>query len=291
MEITKGKISWIDITKPKQEDLDFLEKKYKFHKIILKELEHPSARARVEYYKDYLYLIYHFPIYDVREATSRNTEIDFLITKDAVITAHYEKIDELNHFKNLNFESSLDLAYQIIEHLLSFEERQLAHIGEKIETVGRELFHDREKEVLTAISRLKRDVSEYRIIVRRQSPILKSFIEHGTTFWGEKASIYLRSLEGNHLRVSDQVEDYRETISDFEDTNNQLMNVKATEVMKTFTILAFLTFPLMLIAAIFSMKTRDTPFINMPGAFWIVFGIMIISMTTMYRYFRNKDWL
>ena len=74
-------------------------------------------------------------------------------------------------------------------------------------------------------------------------------------------------------KVANQLEDYREAISDFEDTNNQLMNLKINTVMKTFTSLSFLTFPFMLLAALFSMNTQGTPIINLPNAFWIVFGI------------------
>ena len=84
----------------------------------------------------------------------------------------------------------------------------------------------------------------------------------GKKFWGDSAEIYLNDLMGDQLKVVNQLEDYREAISDFEDTNNQLMNLKINSVMKTFTSLSFLTFPFMLIAALFSMNTRDTPLID-----------------------------
>ena len=95
---------------------------------------------------------------------------------------------------------------------------------------------------------------------------------------------------GDQLKVVNQLEDYREAIADFEDTNNQLMNLKINTVMKTFTSLSFLTFPFMLIAALFSMNTRGTPIIDSPYAFWIVFGIMIVGMITMAAYFKRKGW-
>jgi Mg2+ and Co2+ transporter CorA len=60
--------------------------------------------------------------------------------------------------------------------------------------------------------------------------------------------------------------------------------------MKTFTSLSFLTFPFMLIAAIFSMNTRDTPIITAPGAFWIIIGIMIVGMISLAAYFKRKGW-
>ena len=44
--------------------LTWLAKEYSLHPIIVDELRGPSARGRVEAYKNYLYFIYYFPVYD-----------------------------------------------------------------------------------------------------------------------------------------------------------------------------------------------------------------------------------
>ena len=67
MEITKGKITWIDIVHPTDADLVWLQKKFHLHPLLMHELKGPSARSRVEFYDNYLYLIYHFPVYDQLE--------------------------------------------------------------------------------------------------------------------------------------------------------------------------------------------------------------------------------
>ncbi len=300
MEIEKNKhVQWIDIKKPAPKDLAWLEEKFKLHPVIVDELRGPSARAHVEQYEEYLYFVYYFPLYDAKDAASVRTEIDFIVTKDAIATIHYEPLTGvLDDFDLGTIDSSLQLAYGIIRHLLNFQERQLRHIREKVETIGQEIFHDREREVLEKITHLKRDVSEYRIVVRLQEPILRSLLVKGRTFWGGPAKngaesdteVYLNDLLGDHLKVMNQIEDYRDAVGDFEDTNNQLMSLKINTVMKTFTSLSFLTFPFMLLAALFSMNTKDTPIINLPGAFWIIFGIMIVGMVTLGIYFKRKKW-
>jgi magnesium transporter len=292
MEIKKGKgVQWIDVEKPSEKDLAWLGKEYRLHPIIVNELRTPSARGRVETYKDYLYFIYYFPIYDRDDEASTRTEIDFIITKDSVATIHYNAFDDvMNEFNIAECDSSLAVMYQLIEHLINFQERQLRHIREKVELVGKEIFKDKEKEMLERITYLKRDVSEYRIVVRLQEPILRSLLAKGKKFWGDSAEIYLNDLIGDQLKVVNQLEDYREAISDFEDTNNQLMNLKINSVMKRFTSLSFLTFPFMLIAALFSMNTRGTPIVDNPYAFWIVLGIMVVGMVALVTYFRRKGW-
>lgn len=300
MEIVKGKVNWIDILRPTEKDFTWLEEHFHFHPVILDELRGPSVRAKVEAHRDYLYLIYYFPLYDSKEKVSQRSEIDFLITKKEVITVSYEKVEVFDDLKrSLNprsrvFEDTLRLTHKLLELLLGFEQRQLVHIREKIESVSAELFKDRERErergLLEKISYLKRDISQYRLIVRPQRYIFESLL-HRSQFFGPDSHIYVNDLIGEHLKVLDQLEDYRQAVEDFEITNNQLINIKNAEVVKTFTILAFLTFPMMLFAALFSMNTRDTPIVEFPYSFWIILGIMALAMTGMYRFFKRKDWL
>lgn len=292
MEIKKGKgVQWADVAEPREKELTWLGKEYKLHPVIVDELRGPSARSRVEAYKDYLYFIYYFPVYDRGDEASTRTEIDFIVTKDTVATVHYDGLGGvMDGFDITACDSSLAIMYRLIEHLINFQERQLRHIREKVEMVGKEIFKGKEKEVLERITYLKRDISEYRIVVRLQEPILRSLLSKGKKFWGNSAEIYLNDLIGDQLKVVNQLEDYREAIADFEDTNNQLMNLKINTVMKTFTSLSFLTFPFMLLAALFSMNTRDTPLIDTPGAFWIIFGIMVVGMVGMTIYFKRKGW-
>lgn len=301
MNSIKGKVAWYNIQKPAAGDFSWMKKNFKFHPLIMDELKVPSARAKVEAHGDYLYLVYYFPIYDRKEKVSRRSEIDFLITKKAVITITYEEIEVLNDLlssinpKNRAFDNSLQLIHKIIESLLSFQQRQLAHIREKIDEISNELFSDREKQreraLLEKISYLTRDISQYRVIVRPQKHILESFCNVGGGLLGPECTIYFNDLVGEHLKIIDQLDDYKQAIDDFENTNSELINIKSGQVVKTFTILAFLTFPMMLFATVFSMNAKDTPIVGLPGDFWIIVAIMLVGMIGMFAYFRNKDWI
>ncbi|MEK7180922.1 MAG: CorA family divalent cation transporter [Patescibacteria group bacterium] len=301
METIKGKVSWIDIVKPSEGDINWLKKTYHFHHLILDELRLPSARSKVDFHKDYFYFVYYFPVYDPVEKVSRRGEIDFIVTKKEVITVSYEEVEVFNgKRKSLKPEShilldSLTLVHYLIETLLSFQQRQLIHIGQKVEEVSLELFKEREKqreqELLQKISYLKRDISQYRIIIKPQRHILESFFQGGCNFLGTQCQIYLNDLIGEHMKIVDQLEDYRQAVEDFESTNNQLIGLKNAQVVRTFTILAFVTFPMMLFSAIFSMNTKNTPIVESENGFWIILAIMVAAMFVMFAYFRKRDWL
>ena len=292
MNILKNNnIKWIHIVEPKKEDIEWLKKEFDINPIIANEIEKPSIKSQVEIFDKNLFFVSYSPFYEQKDEYSTKLEIDFIITKNVVITIQYEKSKNIfNDFDGQNALNTLNLTHNIIEHITTFEERQLRHIREKIEFAGKELFNNKEEEIFKKLTRLKRDVSEYRMIVRFQEPALKLLALKGKKFWGDDSQIYLENLIENHKNIINQLEDCREAISDFEYTNNQLMNTKVNKTMKTLTALSFMTFPFMLVASIFSMRTIDTPIINEPGGFFIIIGFIVIGMIIIGIYFKNKKW-
>jgi magnesium transporter len=292
MNILKNKnVKWVHIVQPTEKDITWVKEKFSVHPMIVNEIRKPSAVGRVEIFKNHLFFVCYFPFYDKDEEASLRMEIDFIVTKDTVVTIQYEPLKEVFYdFHFGNDATPLELVHHLMGHIITFEERQLRHIREKVETAGKELFKNKEDNVFRKLTYLKRDVSEYRIIVRLQEPALKSLLSKGAKFWGDDAGIYLDDLLGNHLNVVSQLEDCREAIADFEDTNNQLMGTKVNQTMKTLTALSFLTLPFMFIATIFSMNAKDTPFVDSPGAFWIIVGAMAIGIIALTIYFKKKKW-
>ncbi|MDP3948023.1 MAG: magnesium transporter CorA family protein [bacterium] len=303
MTIIKGKTAWVDIQKPNKKDIEYLKKTYKFHPIILDELLQPSARARVERYDGYLFMVYHLPVYDNVQKTSRRAEIDVLITKDTLITVHYENLEPIEslsrainnnpHFKErvLGKDSALVL-YYLLEEVINFSLRQLRHVQDKVEIIGKNLFKGQENELLERISYVKRDILEYRIIARPQEMLLESLENASRTFWDEKTRVYFADLAGDYLKVIHALENYREAIEAFEATNGQLLNAKMNRIMSRFTVLAFLTFPLMLLVSLFQIDAVGRPIIGKSVYdFWLIFGGIVVVTSGMTYYFKRRGWL
>ncbi|KKW47656.1 MAG: Cysteine-tRNA ligase [Parcubacteria group bacterium GW2011_GWA1_60_11] len=310
MTIIKGKTTWVDIQKPNKKDIEYLRKTYKFHPIILDELLQPSARARVERYDNYLFMVYHLPVYDHAQKTSRRAEIDVLITRDTLITVHYENLEPIEslsraihnnpHFKErVLSEDSARVLYYLIQEIINFSLRQLRHVQDKVEAIGKNLFKGQESELLERTSYVKRDILEYRIIARPQETLLESLESASRTFWGEKTRVYFNDLAGDYLKVIHALENYREAVEAFESTNAQLLNAKMNHIMSRFTVLAFLTFPLMLLVGLFDIDAIGRPIIGKSiYDFWLIVyddphignARTYLAFDAFVRYVRNRGW-
>ncbi len=302
MRIIKHKLTWIDVLKPTNKDIEFIRKQHKFHPIVLDELLHPSARSRVEPYDDYLFLTYHLPLYDSNIKSSRRAEIDFLITKNKIITVHYEDLEPLNnfwrrlsndpHFKDRAMnENTGQLVYYLIEEILAFSQRQLRHVEENLSEITRQLFQRKESQLLEKISYVKRDILDYSLITKPQDIILQSLKETGVRFWGEQMKIYLSDLVGDHLKIMQYLDNFKETIEALEQTNSQLLSAKTNAVMQRFTVMAFLTVPLVLVTSIFNVGAVDNFFHNDPLIFAASAGIVLIITVLLLALFRKRGWL
>ena len=287
---------------PTKKDIEFIRKQHRFHPIILDELLHASARSRVEPYEKYLFLTYHLPIYDRNLKSSRKAEVDFLITKDKVITVRYEDLEPLNNFwrrlsNDKNFkdramgESTGKMVYYIIEEILAFSQRQLRHIEEKVSDLTKELFENKESQLLQKISYLKRDILDYSIISKPQEIILESLKEVGERFWDEDIKIYLSDLAGDHLKNMQELDNFKETVDALEQTNSQLLNAKTNAVMQKFTVLAFMTIPLVLLTQIFGADVVGIQTGNDPLIFWGSLFLVLVITILMLLLFKKKGWL
>ena len=306
MHILKGKkIAWVNISHPSKEDIEYLRKTYHIHPVILEELRGPSFRSRVEHYGNYLFLIFHATHYDHTVETSVKREIDFVITKNTVITVHYDRVEPFEELiktfekdtvrkERALGESSGLLVYYLLNSIHNFSMRQLNHLEEIIEKLNRDIFSSDEHAMLRRISHVKREILDYQIINGPQKIILESLKEAGLKFWGEDLRIYLSDLVGDHQKIIQRLETYRQIIEGLEDTNSQLLGTRMNTIMQRFTILAFLTFPLLLYTSLFQISLFRIPneeqFLTGRSIFIAGFLIVTVVVLVALFVFRRKRW-
>ncbi|MDP2934321.1 MAG: magnesium transporter CorA family protein [bacterium] len=305
METIKIKnLTWVDIVDPKKEDIEYLKQNFDFHPIVLGELTIHTLRPKVENYDHYLYMVLHFPIYHPEEKTSKSMEIDFLITPTTLITVRYGKIQPLQEFwkkceaKDIDphfGETTASLLYYMIGELNNFSSRQLDHITRKIDDIEKEIFGTKnikkEEKIVEEISIVRRDILDFRRILKPQNTIFESLKTRGTEFFGKSEEPYFVDIIGDHMRVWNLLENNKETIESLQEANDSLLSNRTNRIMKIITLFAVIVFPLTLVAAIFGMNTKYLPIIGMENDFWIILGIMFIGTISMLILFKIKKWL
>lgn len=304
MQTLKTKtLSWHHFNRPDKKDIDWIRKNYNFHQIVVDELTRPTARPKAESYDHYIYMVLHFPIFEEKERKTHQREIDFLITKNELITVSYEDIPPLNvFFKTCLSEKTCEemyasktpahLLFYVLKELFEFSLRELDHIQENVNIIEERIFSGFERDVIEELSIIRRDIIDFRRAVKPQHITLDSLKDHGIKLFGKNLEPYFAGLVGEYQKVWNLLENNKEALDALYDNNTTLLNVKQNEIMKIFTILAFVTFPLSLLVSILQINTENNPILGRsPYDFWIIVGVVIVVTALMILVFKRKKWI
>jgi len=299
-------LTWVDLESPVVEDIKILMQQYNIPPIVADELLKPTIRPKADIYGNIVYLIVylilHFPIYDISRKVSEPCEVDFILGKNFIITAHYKSIIPLHELvkifevsillKENHFAKSVGrLTFLITKKLYDYALRQLEHIHSKISEIEERMFTNQEKEMVKEISYVQRDTLEFQRAIHAHGSVLKSLYETDTKITGKDFTHYLNGMLAELARVENLLDNSKETVELLRDTNDSLLSSKTNEVMKTLTVMAFVTFPAMFLATLFSMNTRWLPIVGVPGDFWIVLFLMLAGAFTAFSFFKRKKWI
>lgn len=294
-------LAWVDLESPTRDEILRVIHEFNIEPLVAEELLLPSAKPRVELHPQYLYLVMHFP---ALRHTHRNKEqeVDFIVGKDFIITTRYEMIDPLHKFSKIFevnsvletsplgdhagyiFAAMLQKLYKAVDHELEYIRHDLSFVEDNV-------FSGEEAPMVSAISRVARDLLNLRQTIEPHREVLHSLEHDGGAFFGEAFLPNLRSLEDAYFRVHNHTMRLTESLHELRETNNSLLTTKQNETMRVFTIMAFLTFPLSLFVAIFSIDTVHNPIRGLPYDFWIITGLVVALGIGMLAYFRHKKWI
>ena len=295
-------ISWVDLQSPSPEDIERISNEFELHPLVVEELGRPSFRPKAENFGGHLYLILHLPIYDFQSRQRRSRELDLVVGKNFLLTVHYDAISAVSEFfrscelslalrTRLFQETSLGLLSVLWERLYENLLAEMDHIQRKIDRIEDRIFAGQEEELIEDISLLRRDILDFSRAVRPHDTVLESLSNMGLAFFGEEFTHCHNELSGRYRRIMTLIRNHKDTLETLYDTNDSLLTHRSNEIIKTLTMLALLTFPLTLIASIFSIEAAALPIVGQPNDFWIILGIMIVTVLAMLTFFRHRRWI
>lgn len=294
-------VVWVDIENPTAEEINAVGEEFKMGPLLTRELLAPTLKPRVDLYPDSVYTLLHFPARRHTRGTRPSQEVDFVIGKQFLITVHYDTVDALVDFAR-SFEVAMllnrdvgkfhsgHLLFELAQRLYQEVEYELDAIEDTIAAIENDIFSGQERDMVIAISRVSRELIDQKRVLSMHTEILASLEHAGVSLFGEQFAKYLKGVSAFHYRTHQKALALFDTVTELRSTNDSLLTTKQNEITKNLTIMAFVTFPLSLIAALFGMNTNDTPVASSPHGFWIITGFMVILTALFFFYFKLKKW-
>ncbi|MDP2918341.1 MAG: CorA family divalent cation transporter, partial [bacterium] len=170
-------------------------------------------------------------------------------------------------------------------------------LSREIDQVENRMFKNQEREIVEKIAAIKRNIINFRKIMKAHPPVIKKLIASDKFFlnlngarFNSKAILFDNLLE-NVQDIWDILDGQAETISALETTNENLISHRLNEIMKTLTIVSSVLLPAALVTQIFGMSYGSAPLLSTSAGFLFVFLLIIFIPLLLVIIFKKKKWL
>lgn len=302
-EIRCGQQNWTDVSRSGPSELKVLRERFGFHELDVRDCAPPLQRAKFVSRPEYLFIILIYPIYDARTRSVEVRELDLFIGKNFFVTVHNDPLPPLlalitSFTKSSEGKTSGELRtcpevlYQVLDELLDSCFPMLASLGNQIEIAEKKMENVHDRKTISEIFHIKTSIVNFRKAIHPHKSVLRKMILRLPDFMGTDGFIHhFNHLVDHTKEIWDQLEIESETIEAIEDAHLSLLNFRTNDIMRALTVFAVIVFPLTLVAAIFGMNAKNTPFIGHPFDFWLIMLIMLLGALLMLGFFRWKKWL
>ena len=293
-------VQWLHITQATPEHIAEASAAMELHPFITRALCTPMLRSMVEEYENTLYLVLQFPFFNYDRSVITQHEVDIVIQKHRLLTVTYTPLPLLDAMtealkneveRNDLGEHTGFLLFELLHRLYGASLKQLETVGQDIVEIENNIFNGQEREMVRFISLVRREMIDFLRGFDAHEDVLMVLESAGEALFGKKFSPYLSGITGEREKLGRLIENNRELIEAVQQTNDSLLTTRMSTITKNLTIMAFVTFPLMLFSSLFGMNTRFLPIVGHAYDFWIIVGIMVFGTIGMFFFFKFKRWL
>lgn len=307
------KFVWIDLQNPDRKDVEKLAEKYNFNSLNIEDCMTKFELPKLDSYDDHFFVILHFPPLSQKVGISKNSQLSVFVGKNFLVTVHQGDLKPLVELvkicktgsdqqrKNrLLRKSSGILLHEIIDVLVD----DLLHTSRKIianlDEIEDRVF-DETKPVARNIALLRREINR----LRRIANLLKKFIleipkntKRFSDGEDEELALYFDDVIDHIDKVIETLEESREIMEIYKDTDFVLSTEKTNKVLAVLTIIFTLAIPSTVIGTFYGMN------VNLPGgigdnsmilgsftAFIVITLASAIMAILMFIYFKKLGWI
>jgi len=300
--LTWGDLTWVNIEGPTERETEYLAQNYAFHPLDLDDCLSRIQRPKIDEYKDYLFLVFHFPVFNKEARATTTSQLSVFIGEKYLITLHKGglkplvklfrecQIDEESRQENLS-QGSGYLLYRIVDRLVDYCLPILNKIVDHIETVEDNIFSNGVRGTVKEISILRRDIISFRRIIWPMRAVIGSLEPKVRRFTKMDMAVYFGDMVDHVDKIWDALDEYKEVIEGLNDTHDSLATNRTNEVIRMLTIIATILLPITVVASIFGMNIQLGPFKDSPYSPLYVSLICLVIIGGMLYFFRRQRWI
>ncbi|MBI4187273.1 MAG: magnesium transporter CorA family protein [Chloroflexi bacterium] len=301
--LTWGDLTWVNIEHPAEQEMAYLAQHYPFHPLDLDDCLSRKQRPKIDQYKDYLFIVFHFPVYNKVTRVSTHGQLAVFVGDKYLITVHEAQLRTLmklfrdcevdEEVRQENFSSGSGyLLYRIIDGAVDSYFPVLDKILSLMEEVEDSVF-DENVEAAHELAVLRRDIITQRRIIFPMRTLIANLEDKLRRFTKVDISVFFGDLVDHMNKICETLDESKEIIEVYKDTDYLLGTNRINRILRVLTILATIGTVLTAVASFYGMNV-PLPGGGAPGsphAWIILLAAMVAAMAGMILFFHRKRWI
>jgi magnesium transporter len=301
--ITWGDLTWVNVPRPTEREIEWLATTYNFHPLAMDDVLSRKQISKIDTYPGYLFFVFHHAYYQKETRIASKRQWFAFISDNYIVTINALELRTLGALfrdcqaneetrKEYMSNGSGFLLYRIIDRSLDSYFPVLDKILNLMEDVEDAVF-DEEIEAAKELAVLRRDIITQRTVMFPTREILIEMENKLKRFSKIDMTAYYSDLMDHMDKICNTLDECKEMIEVYKDTDYTLATNRLNKVMRVLTIISTITLPFLAISGIYGMnvfapggieKGNETTFILLIVSMFVIAGAMLY-------YFRRRRWI
>lgn len=287
---------WIDLTQPSQAQVVEVGRILNFHPLLVEDIAERNQRAKIDLVDEVLHLVLFSLGMDDDRLYDR--ELDFVLTQRLLLSSHgtYWEPRVTHHLRlgpgELLSQGPDHLLWALADDIVDGYFPVLDRLGDEIDELEDRVIGDARPATLERVFNLKRELIDVRRVTAPEREIFNQLTNRELGMVGAAEILYFRDVYDHLIRLTDELDNYRELVSGTLDVYLSTVNNNLSVIMKRLTGVTVIVSGVGAIGGIFGMSEAGAAFAGneLPG-FWIVAmgtGLVALFIAT---FLRRIDWI
>ncbi len=291
----RGGLAWIGLYEPDEEEFSTVAGEFELHSLAVEDAIEAHQRPKLERYGDTTFVVLKPARYVDETETVEFGEIHVFVGSDFVITVHHGKASALDGVRE-RLESEPDLLrrgsvavlYAIMDEVVDDYAPVVEGLENDIDEIETEVFGGK-PEVSRRIYQLSREVIQFQRATKPLTGSLSSLLEDERL--DPELRRYLRDVQDHLLRVTEQIDGFRELLSSVLSVNLTLAGINQSDQTKKISAWAAVLFAPTLIAGIYGMNFDYMPELHWLLGYPFALALMLFVALSLHFVFKKHGWL
>jgi Mg2+ and Co2+ transporters len=286
---------WIDLSGPSQAQVEQVGAALSLHPLIVEDVMEGNQRAKLEMTDGVVHIVLFHLEYEDRVVAS---ELDMVLGRGFLLTVHGEGWDpHASGHLAAGTEAILKhgpdhllwaLCDDIVDGYFPFSDE----LGNAIDEVQDEVMRQATPQILERVFDLKRQLIEVRRSISPVREVFNQLTNRDVPMIDESEIVYFRDVYDHLIRLTDELDMYRELASATLDVYLTQVNNNLSVIMKRLTGVTVILAGIGAVAGIFGMSEAGAAIHGAEaGGFWVVTGGLAIVAAAGLAILRRIDWI